>query len=258
MASTIVLNSITRAARSGGSGHVRRRSFHASSAAQAILMPAMSPLMTEGTITQWKKKEGEAFSAGDVLLQIESDFVCLDVRAELPGVIGKILSPDGSTNVPVEQVIALVARDKEEFARSQFVPTPTAPRVVPRRVPTPPTTPTSGAFPRSHLEHSQSGLLQSMSHRSFDLAFVAAHEATTNGVASARGMATERRQNSAETRPRVRIPACMVPLTPPTGEQGRNDPQPGVELRRAIVANMSRSSGSEEAGRMAYFNGLMH
>jgi hypothetical protein len=87
MASTIVLNSLSRAARSSGSGHVRRRcmfelllvlhvidlfplAFHQSHAAQAILMPAMSPLMTEGTITQWKKREGEAFSAGDVLLQI--------------------------------------------------------------------------------------------------------------------------------------------------------------------------------------------
>jgi pyruvate dehydrogenase E2 component (dihydrolipoamide acetyltransferase) len=44
--------------------------IHGSLKRQAIMMPAMSPLMTEGTITSWKKKEGEAFAAGDVLLQI--------------------------------------------------------------------------------------------------------------------------------------------------------------------------------------------
>ncbi|KAK7037481.1 hypothetical protein VNI00_010973 [Paramarasmius palmivorus] len=259
MASTIVFNSLSRAARSSGSGHVRRRSFHQSHAAQAILMPAMSPLMTEGTITQWKKREGEAFSAGDVLLQIESDFACLDVRAELPGVIGKILTPDGSTNVPVEQVIALVAKDREEYARSQFVPAPLMPQAVPRRVPTPPATPTSGAHPRSHLEPSHNPLLQSTSHRTYDLAFMAATDATTNGVASARGLATERRQSSAEPRVRVRIPAKMVPLpaSTPTLEQGRYDPQPGAELRRTIVTNMSRRSAEEE-DRRVYFNGLMH
>ena len=46
--------------------------FHESRATQAIMMPALSPFMTEGTITKWLKKEGEAFAAGDVLLQIVS------------------------------------------------------------------------------------------------------------------------------------------------------------------------------------------
>jgi pyruvate dehydrogenase E2 component (dihydrolipoamide acetyltransferase) len=71
------------------------------------MMPAMSPLMTEGTITRWKKKEGEAFAAGDVLLQIvrccafwrictnaasqESDIAMIDVEAHTPGILGKIL-----------------------------------------------------------------------------------------------------------------------------------------------------------------------
>jgi pyruvate dehydrogenase E2 component (dihydrolipoamide acetyltransferase) len=74
-------------------------------------MPAMSPLMNEGTITRWKKKEGEAFAPGDVLLQIvctvvyccntsshsyprhlqESDIAVIDVEAHSPGIIGKII-----------------------------------------------------------------------------------------------------------------------------------------------------------------------
>lgn len=80
-------------------------------------MPAMSPLMTEGTITRWRKKEGEAFVAGDVLLQIESDIAMIDVEAHAPGILGKILMPDGTTNVLVEQVIALVATTPQELAQ---------------------------------------------------------------------------------------------------------------------------------------------
>ncbi|KAJ8093500.1 hypothetical protein PM082_020357 [Marasmius tenuissimus] len=121
MAST-TLGSLSRVSRARA--HPQRRSFHGSRPTNMILMPAISPLMTQGTVTRWRLKEGESFSAGDVLLQIESGFTSFDVCAELPGVLGKILSPDGSTCVPVEQVIALVARDRDEFARNQFVPTP--------------------------------------------------------------------------------------------------------------------------------------
>jgi len=99
-------------------GVAKRRWLHGSLKRNAILMPAMSPLMTEGTITRWKKKEGEAFVAGDVLLQIQSDFYAVDVEAQCPGILGKILMPDGTSNVPVEQVIALVARDPNESALS--------------------------------------------------------------------------------------------------------------------------------------------
>ncbi|KAF9553822.1 single hybrid motif-containing protein [Agrocybe pediades] len=100
----------------GAYGQVKRRWIHGSLKRQAILMPAMSPLMTEGTITRWKKKEGEAFAAGEVLLQIQNDFYTVDVEAQCPGILGKILMPDGTSNVPVEQVIALVAKDMGELA----------------------------------------------------------------------------------------------------------------------------------------------
>jgi len=79
------------------------------------MMPALSPFMTEGTITKWFKKEGESFIAGDVLLQIESDVASLEVQAEMPGILGKILIPDGTSNVPVERVLATVARDAQEL-----------------------------------------------------------------------------------------------------------------------------------------------
>jgi pyruvate dehydrogenase E2 component (dihydrolipoamide acetyltransferase) len=64
-------------------------------------------------------KEGEHFQPGDVLLEIESDIATLDVEACSPGILGKILMPDGSSQVPIEQVIALVARDMDEYALLQ-------------------------------------------------------------------------------------------------------------------------------------------
>ncbi|KAJ6500639.1 hypothetical protein C8R45DRAFT_1210380 [Mycena sanguinolenta] len=103
-----------------GSRLVRgRRSLHGSSVRRAIMMPALSPFMTQGTISRWLKKEGEKFQAGDMLLQIESEYHTIYVEAENSGILGKILSPDGSTNVPVEQVIALVSQIPTEIVHTE-------------------------------------------------------------------------------------------------------------------------------------------
>ncbi|KAL1405824.1 pyridoxine biosynthesis protein [Vanrija albida] len=80
-------------------------------------MPAMSPTMTEGGIADWKKAEGEAFAAGDVLLEIETDKATIDVEAQDEGVLGKILSPAGSKNIPVGQVIAVLAEEGDDLSK---------------------------------------------------------------------------------------------------------------------------------------------
>lgn len=54
-------------------------------------MPAMSPTMTEGGIASWKKKEGDTFTAGDVLVEIETDKATIDVEAQDDGVLAKII-----------------------------------------------------------------------------------------------------------------------------------------------------------------------
>ncbi|KAJ3509151.1 hypothetical protein NMY22_g16392 [Coprinellus aureogranulatus] len=79
-------------------------------------MPAMSPTMTEGGIAEWKKKEGEAFSAGDVLLEIETDKATIDVEAQDDGIVGKILVGDGTKGVPVGKVIALLAEEGDDIS----------------------------------------------------------------------------------------------------------------------------------------------
>ncbi|KAJ2461514.1 hypothetical protein GGF42_000136 [Coemansia sp. RSA 2424] len=79
-------------------------------------MPALSPTMTEGGIARWEKKEGESFSAGDLLLQIETDKAQMDVEAQDDGVLVKILAPDGSQNVAVNSPIAIFAEEGDDLA----------------------------------------------------------------------------------------------------------------------------------------------
>lgn len=72
-------------------------------------MPALSPTMTEGNIATWKVKEGDTFSAGDVLLEIETDKASMDVEAQDDGIMMKIISQDGSKGIQVGTRIAVLA-----------------------------------------------------------------------------------------------------------------------------------------------------
>ncbi|KIK90734.1 hypothetical protein PAXRUDRAFT_831450 [Paxillus rubicundulus Ve08.2h10] len=97
----------------------RRRCLHQTGARCAITnleMPAMSPTMTEGGITSWKTKEGASFSAGEVLLEIETDKATIDVEAQDDGILGKILAPDGTKNIPVGRAIALLAEEGDDIS----------------------------------------------------------------------------------------------------------------------------------------------
>ncbi|KAG8848855.1 hypothetical protein FRB96_000987 [Tulasnella sp. 330] len=86
------------------------------SAISEFKMPAMSPTMTEGGIASWKKKEGEAFETGDILLEIETDKATMDVEAQDDGIMGKILSVDGTKGVPVGTTIALLAEEGDDIS----------------------------------------------------------------------------------------------------------------------------------------------
>ena len=78
-----------------------------------ILMPALSPTMTEGTLARWLKKEGETIKAGDVIAEIETDKATMEVEAVDEGVLGKILIGDGTENVKVNAPIAILVDDGE-------------------------------------------------------------------------------------------------------------------------------------------------
>ena len=76
--------------------------------ATTILMPALSPTMTEGTLARWLKKEGDNVTAGDVLAEIETDKATMEVEAVDEGVLGRILVGDGTTGVLVNAPIAIL------------------------------------------------------------------------------------------------------------------------------------------------------
>ena len=87
-----------------------------------ILMPALSPTMTEGTLARWLKKEGDTVTAGDVIAEIETDKATMEVEAVDEGVLGKILVPDGTAGVAVNAPIAILV-DSGEAVPSGDAPT---------------------------------------------------------------------------------------------------------------------------------------
>ena len=79
-----------------------------------ILMPALSPTMEKGNLARWLKKEGDAIKSGDVIAEIETDKATMEVEAIDEGVLAKILVAEGSADVPVNQVIGLIAGEGED------------------------------------------------------------------------------------------------------------------------------------------------
>jgi len=91
-----------------------------------ILMPALSPTMTEGTLARWLVAEGDAVRSGDVIAEIETDKATMEVEAIDDGVMGKILVAAGSENVAVNSVIGLLAEEGED-ASALEVPAASSP-----------------------------------------------------------------------------------------------------------------------------------
>lgn len=79
-----------------------------------ILMPALSPTMTEGNLAKWVKKEGDKIKAGEVIAEIETDKATMEVEAVDEGTMGKIVVAAGTQNVKVNQVIALLLEEGED------------------------------------------------------------------------------------------------------------------------------------------------
>jgi pyruvate dehydrogenase E1 component beta subunit len=79
-----------------------------------VLMPALSPTMTEGKLAKWLKHEGDAVKSGDVIAEIETDKATMEVEAVDEGTLGKILVPDGTENVKVNTPIAVILGEGED------------------------------------------------------------------------------------------------------------------------------------------------
>ena len=100
--------------------------------ATQILMPALSPTMTEGKLAKWLKAEGDAVASGDVLAEIETDKATMEIEAVDEGILGKILIPEGTEGVLVNTPIAVIAEEGEDVSD---VEAPASPPPAPKPAP---------------------------------------------------------------------------------------------------------------------------
>ena len=133
-----------------------------------ILMPALSPTMDKGNLAKWLKKEGDRVKPGDVIAEIETDKATMDYEAIDEGTLAKIVVPEGTQDVPVQSLIAVLAEEGEDVkaaaaaagksAPAPVKPAPSKPASAPSppmaastsaRPAPPPSAPTAGEAPRA-------------------------------------------------------------------------------------------------------------
>ncbi|HCS23165.1 MAG TPA: pyruvate dehydrogenase complex dihydrolipoamide acetyltransferase [Rhodospirillaceae bacterium] len=95
-----------------------------------VLMPALSPTMTEGKLAKWVKKEGDKVKAGDVIAEIETDKATMEVEAVDEGVLAKIVVPAGTDGVKVNSLIAMLLEEGEDASALSNAPAAPAPKTV--------------------------------------------------------------------------------------------------------------------------------
>ncbi|ODM77724.1 pyruvate dehydrogenase complex dihydrolipoamide acetyltransferase [Bradyrhizobium elkanii] len=102
-----------------------------------ILMPALSPTMEKGNLAKWLKKEGDKVKSGDVIAEIETDKATMEVEAVDEGTIARILVPEGTQDVPVNDVIAVMAGDGEDVKAAASAGAGAVPAAKPAEAPKP-------------------------------------------------------------------------------------------------------------------------
>ena len=139
-----------------------------------ILMPALSPTMEKGNLAKWLKKEGDKVKSGDVIAEIETDKATMEVEAVDEGTIAKILVPEGTQDVAVNDVIAVMAGDGEDVkaagagvgaAKPALRPQEAAPpkaAAAPAQAPAPKPAPAPVAAP-AHIEQGDSVVYMTVS-----------------------------------------------------------------------------------------------
>src|SRR5205809_1212003 len=87
-----------------------------------VLMPALSPTMTEGKLAKWHVKAGDAVTSGQVMCEIETDKATMEVEAVDEGKIGQIVVPEGTEGVKVNEVIAILLEEGETEVKAAPAP----------------------------------------------------------------------------------------------------------------------------------------
>ena len=98
-----------------------------------ILMPALSPTMEKGNLAKWLKKEGDKIKSGDVIAEIETDKATMEYEAVDEGTLAKIVVPEGTQDVAVNSVIAVLAGEGEDVKAAASGAAATKPQVAPAK-----------------------------------------------------------------------------------------------------------------------------
>jgi pyruvate dehydrogenase E2 component (dihydrolipoyllysine-residue acetyltransferase) len=112
-----------------------------------ILMPALSPTMEKGNLAKWLKKEGDKVKSGDVIAEIETDKATMEVEAVDEGTLAKIVVPEGTQDVPVNDVIAVLAADGEDVKSAGAATPKPAPKAAEKPAEAPPAAAAPAAKP---------------------------------------------------------------------------------------------------------------
>ena len=133
-----------------------------------ILMPALSPTMEKGNLAKWLKKEGDKVKPGDIIAEIETDKATMEVEAVDEGTLAKIVVAEGTADVPVNQVIAVLANEGEDVKAAAAAtpvlppayPAPAAPHPAPSAPPSPKGGGISAAQPHPSPRSGEGGAAQ--------------------------------------------------------------------------------------------------
>ncbi len=116
--------------------------------AVSVLMPALSPTMTEGKISKWLKHEGDTVRSGDLLAEIETDKATMEIEATDEGTLGLILVAEGTENVAVNVAIAVLLEDGEDISAAEAIAAPAAAPKAEADQPVPAEAPAATVAPR--------------------------------------------------------------------------------------------------------------
>ena len=211
-----------------------------------ILMPALSPTMTEGNLAKWLKREGDAVHSGDVLAEIETDKATMEVEAADDGTIGRILVPEGAQGIKVNAPIALLLSEGEDRSVLANVAGPAASAATaPPAAEIPPAGPPAAAKNGQERRIFVSPLARRMAEQAgLDLAMIAG--------TGPQGRIVKADVEAALTEARA-APAIARPAAPPSLSKERvlalagNPPyaeRPLTAMRRVIARRLAESKQS--------------
>ena len=215
-----------------------------------VLMPALSPTMTEGNLAKWLKKEGDAIKAGDVIAEIETDKATMEVEAVDEGRLGKILVAAGTEGVKVNDVIAVILEEGEDAGAIKAGAPAAAPAPKPTVAPSSSATapaPTPGKAMRAPAPATGGRVFASplakriAQEHGLDLSKIIG--SGPNGRVVRADIEKAKTSGGAKAAPAAARPAAQAPVI--TGAQGFGEPAfdlvPHTTMRKTIARRLQES-----------------